>query len=109
MWFYWSEVGNLLGCPARCQMLLGVWGMRVSGQYCPGGVFRRTNSCRTKKLEKTTEWDKIERAPCSEQRNQKGWAQVGFLKRCVKLRKTKGENWVLWVEEQCEHSLEAGS
>ena len=77
--------------------------MRVSGQYCPGGVFRRTNSCRTKKLEKTTEWGKIERAPCSEQRNQKGWAQVGFLKRCVKLRKTKGENWVLCVGEQCEH------
>lgn len=78
MWFYWSDVGNLLGCPARCQMLLGVWGMRVSGQYCPGGVFRKTNSCRTKKLEKTTEWGKIERPHVQKRGIKRGGPKLAF-------------------------------
>lgn len=62
-------------------------------------------SCRTTKLEKTTEWGKIEQPHVQN----RGIKRSGFSKEMCEAQKGKGENWVLWVGEQCEHSLEAGS
>ena len=60
VWFYWSDAGNLPGCPAVCQALPGVWGRRGRSQDTALGEFSERQTHRTKKLEKTTEWGKTE-------------------------------------------------